>query len=557
MGEGVRLVLLIVMIPYCLSCELIAKQDTVTNATDHGLGSLRHIITNESSDGDTIRFSVTLDRDTIILTEELVIDKDLVILGNDSTKTFISGDDATRIIFIDESSKLVLQNLTLTKGNGIGNSSSGVGGAIYNLGRLDIINSLLVKNNASLGGAIYGKADTTNVFYTAIRDNSALAAGGVYIHEGAHLNLSSSFIINNKSEGRGGGLFMTGSEVSSVIRNTAVIGNSSDKNGGGIFIDFGAVVSIYNSSIESNTASDDGGGINNFNGSAFLFDTDVLSNTANCGGGIYNRKNVNLYRVKVAANVSSRIGGGMYNLTNLKMKNSVFSGNEAGLFGGAVANNGPSSVITASNSTFSGNLSQVGGAIWNNRGHVIAANTIIAKNTDDGQGPDMTSFGESRVTDLGNNIIGDTTGVFFRFPNSTLKGSKTNPMEPRFMSDVAMAPTLEGDLRLQCASPAIDAGLVDTTGLNIGLTDFSGSVRILGQRIDVGAYESSRSRELYVNQTSITEMSITFEALDHITSDAELDQDIIFVASQTISIITGFKIAKGSMFQAILKECID
>ena len=543
-----------------LVVEAKAKQDTVMVISDEGPGSLRQLIADQSNAGDTIRFSSLLDGDTITLTEELIIEKDVIIIGNDSTKTIISGGDSTRIFYVNTDTKLVIESMSLVRGNGAGLivGVPGRGGAIFNLGHLEVISSRMTDNNAFEGGAISSFYDTTIISNCSIIGNSAIIGGGISVIVGGYIELTNCTVNSNQSEGAGGGVHLVSSGTYCEIHASIIKGNTAGGHGGGIFNSSGARTNIYNSRIEENTALEDGGGIINFNGTTVtLTDTKVLNNSAKSGGGIYSRNNVEMYRSVVASNVCSRIGGGMYNLTSLKMNNSVFSGNKAGWFGGAVANNGPGSEIMSKNSTIAGNVSQVGGGIWNNRGHVIAANTIIAKNSDSGQGANMTSFGSSFVTDLGNNLIGDTTGVVNRFPNSTLKGSKSNPVDPMFISDVDTAPSLSGDLRLQCASPGIDAGIIDTSGLDIGINDLIGQSRILGQRIDIGAYENAGSRDLHVDQTSVTNGTSIFQAIDHLTSDAILNQDMIFKSGQSISLTHGFCLSASKMLELEIGECED
>ena len=53
----------------------------------------------------------------------------------------------------------------------------------------------------------------------------------------------------------------------------------------------------------------------------------------------------------------------------------------------------------------------------------------------------------------------------------------------------AFADTAGDNYQLLSASPCIDAGTPDTTGLNIGTTDLAGNARVAGSAIDMGAYE--------------------------------------------------------------------
>jgi hypothetical protein len=113
---------------YCY-CHGVPFQRIVTSAADSGPGSLRDIL-NASCDGDTIRFSPSLP-DTIKLTSQISVDKDLVIAGLADQDIVLSGQLVTRIFHVLPSTQLTLSYVTLYKG-----SQPTDGGALLNDGTL-------------------------------------------------------------------------------------------------------------------------------------------------------------------------------------------------------------------------------------------------------------------------------------------------------------------------------------------------------------------------------------------------------------------------------------
>jgi len=110
----------------------------------------------------------------------------------------------------------------------------------------------------------------------------------------------------------------------------------------------------------------------------------------------------------------------------------------------------------------------------------------VARN---GAGLDINNS-SSTIIDGGNNLIGDGTGqtTILDGMNGNIVGTSADPIDPLFIMDVptGVGATTGGDLRLQDASPAIDAGN-DTA--NTTTTDILGNPRIVGT-IDIGAFEN-------------------------------------------------------------------
>jgi hypothetical protein len=70
------------------------------------------------------------------------------------------------------------------------------------------------------------------------------------------------------------------------------------------------------------------------------------------------------------------------------------------------------------------------------------------------------------------------------FGGGTGPGANSVTLNPLFNNALA------GDFSLQPTSPAINAGDPSTSATVVGAVDFAGNPRILGGRIDIGAYSS-------------------------------------------------------------------
>lgn len=209
---------------------------TVTNTSDAGAGSLRQAILDAAA-GDTINFAVS---GTITLTTgELVIDKDLNIVGPGANQLTISGNNLLRVFFINPGASgattgppvsaltVSISNLTIADGRAKG----GNGGFCRGGG----------------GGGVGGDGSTSSSGFGGFGGN----LGGGYASPG-----------NSGDEGGGGGTsdfavgnggFGGGGDSTTVIGGTSgvggIFGGSGGANiggggaglGGGIFVRAGSL----------------------------------------------------------------------------------------------------------------------------------------------------------------------------------------------------------------------------------------------------------------------------------------------------------------------------
>jgi hypothetical protein len=210
----------------------------VTTTNDSGPGSLRQAVI-DAAPGDTINFDPSLAGQTIVLSSEINLDKDLSIDGSGLDPAVeISGNLTGRIFNIPSNSSVTLESLLIKDGRSLAGSD---GGAIFNDGNLTVRNSTFINNSSGgNGGAIYNRF-TLNVSSSTFVSNSAHSGGAVYLEGGIFSNpissrtiVNSTFVSNqaNPVNGRGGGVFNYGSEDNYPGENVPVLANNTFSGNG-------------------------------------------------------------------------------------------------------------------------------------------------------------------------------------------------------------------------------------------------------------------------------------------------------------------------------------
>jgi hypothetical protein len=236
--------------------------------------------------------------------------------------------------------------------------------------------------------------------------------------------------------GGGGGILNHGGLT---LSGTSILNNSSgfripcNLNGGGIATD-GAQLTVMNSTISGNSAGCSGGGIYAFNGQLTVMNSTISGN--GCEG--------------VSPPCEMGQGGGMF------------------IGGGATA--------TVTDSTFSDNFAQRGGAI-NNGGAAQIGDTIL--NAAEGSG---TILNRGTVTSLGYNLASDNGGGVLTGPGDQIN---TDPMLGPLQDNGG--PTFTH--ALLPGSPAIDAGDSSFTPPPLYDQRGPGYRRVVNGRIDKGSFE--------------------------------------------------------------------
>ena len=315
-----------------------AAAGVVTNLNNSGPGSLRQVIA-DAAPGDTITIELA---GTIILTSgELVVDKDLSLIGPDAANLNISGNHASRVI--NNSAHLTISSLTIRDGE----AGLGQGGGILNVGSgvLTIINSVIASNHAQAGA-------------------------GVFNSSGGELQVANStFFANltqaiNAGAASGAGIYNAGPGGVASITNSTFSTNNGQDNGSGLYNDATATVTNSTFTLGQATSS---AVYNDKNGNLQLNNVTITLNTGiqQATGLIANGGSVNVANSIIAGNITTgnnsrpdcdgKIISGGHNLIGVNGCN--FNGGTGDLLGnnnapinarlGALTNNGgPTSTYT-------------------------------------------------------------------------------------------------------------------------------------------------------------------------------------------------------------------
>ncbi|HBX34908.1 MAG TPA: hypothetical protein DEF63_04055, partial [Cyanobacteria bacterium UBA11440] len=199
-------------------------------------------------------------------------------------------------------------------------SDGGLGGAIYNAGKLVIESSTIgsankrkvINSNSAVDGAGIYNNGTATINKTTFTNNIASNRGGALFNL-KDVIITSSSLSSNKAV-TGGAIFNAGSLA---LNSTKLSGNKSD-NGGAIY---NAVIDLKNEDNTTETLT----GILDLTGKTVF----TKNNAVQSGGAIYNSgKLTSDYQVSFSSN-SAKNGGAIFNAGNITLESGAFSGNKA------------------------------------------------------------------------------------------------------------------------------------------------------------------------------------------------------------------------------------
>jgi CSLREA domain-containing protein len=174
----------------------------------------------------------------------------------------------------DTSAEVNISGLTLT--NGIANSTTQEGGAIYNDGALSVVNSIISGSGTAgsgSGGGIFNDSPGMMLLTgSTVSGNSAAAGAGIFNNNFGEMLVIDSTISGNTAPSGGGwgGGIKNGGPLQLI--NSTLSGNTASDGGGIYNTGLNAVLTVTDSTISGNTAWNDdsasfggGGGIDNYN----------------------------------------------------------------------------------------------------------------------------------------------------------------------------------------------------------------------------------------------------------------------------------------------------
>jgi parallel beta-helix repeat protein/predicted outer membrane repeat protein len=307
--------------------------------------------------------------------------------------------------------------------------------------------------NGPRGGGIFNRYGIPQIINCAIRGNSVSNIGG-----GMYNDLAKP-----------------------IITDCTFTDNYAGDSGGAIGSYNGSILSIENCTFSHNSALYGGGAMHNNDSAPELICCTFVENLSRYGGAIYNeRSNLTLTRCEFHSNYGYDYGGGMYSTldSTIALKNCSFTANQARMYGAGMSISDCDLNLT--NCTFAANSAPVGNAFACNSRRQHGRSEIELTNCIIWDGADSIWIYDLSTVDI------SYSNVFGGWP-----GQSNIDASPQFLDADGLdniPGTEDDDLRLTASSPCVDSGDPEYVPA-ADETDLDGNRRVLGGRIDMGAYE--------------------------------------------------------------------
>lgn len=402
-------------------------------------------------------------------------------------------------------------------------AGAGGGGGLYADGGSLEFHECLVQNNYAIpgnGGGLWADVESTLVEKTTFDGNAGYLGGGMFIDSGSSIILDST-VSSNVAQFGGGTMCRSGSLA---LEGSLYQENEAQEDGGGVLVaDFGSFTSVQSQCI-GNSAFARGGGVFLSESNGTLSETDLYDNFGNmAGGGLFAiHADVSITGGQISANQSG-YGGGMHVVGNGFLTilaasiNFNVSGNDGGGISVAETIVFIGDRLELRNNQLTEDSVGTGTAVFGGQ-KILLTNSLIANN---GSGPSVRTSGQLRMSNstvvqnaggilcvggesslIANSILWgnlgdeiDGTDIIYSCVDGGAIGGGNIDEDPGFVDPWAFNYSLEAD------SPCFDAGKdeyimqdeldSDDDGDVLEATplDLPGNSRVMGEVVDMGAYE--------------------------------------------------------------------
>lgn len=343
-----------------------------------------------------------LNTDTFTATQVAAITKSLTMRGGYTITNWLESDpianpttiDAQgqgRVLVInsDSDAGVNIENLRLTDGNafGLGSDVDGAwydsGGGVYAVGETIVLSNTHITNSvANMGGGIYSMSGLTllnsHIYANSTPDYDA-AGGGISNESGSAMTIINTHIFDN-SASTGGGISNLG--VLTITSGSINRNVGGFFGAGGIINGYSGTIAIDKTRIISNVTNFDIGAIYNM-GQLIVDDTIIAENRALLdGGGVWNDEygTLILHNSTIVSNTTSGVAGGLFSEGALHISNTTIAHNQAGELAGGLGVYSGTVVMT--NTTIAYNTAVTGSGIYHDDrgGSIKLNNTLVADN---------------------------------------------------------------------------------------------------------------------------------------------------------------------------------
>ncbi len=317
---SIVLIVTLISIGLAIPYRIHASTVTVNSLLDDGTGCTIAKCTFRdgiaaAAPNDTLVFASGLSGTILLNGTQITFDKNITINEPGASSLTISGNNASRIGYINSGARVTLSGVTVSNGkivpDSVGCTICGLGGAFWVAGTLLLDNNVLSNNTATNGGGalfVYA-AGTTRITNSTFANNNTDGNGGAI---SGMVTIIDSTFANNHASSAGGAVCCS---INGITRST-FIGNTAG-DGGAIY----GGGDTQNSTFYGNAATNNGGALYNGSGVINLKNSTLVGNTANKGGAIYNTNavtsTVNLASSIVAGNSLTGVNGVGPDIDNL------------------------------------------------------------------------------------------------------------------------------------------------------------------------------------------------------------------------------------------------